>query len=75
LLAADPIAIDELGKEGAIDAARRAQIDIFDDCGRRSEANFRRTMSLLFSRSVASRSIIRPSRCSKVSAVTSGWRC
>ena len=33
VLAADPIAIDELGKEGAIDAARSAQIDIFDDCG------------------------------------------
>jgi hypothetical protein len=31
LLAADPIAIDELGKEGAVDAARSAQIDIFDD--------------------------------------------
>jgi hypothetical protein len=27
LLAADPITIDELGKEGAIDAARSAQID------------------------------------------------
>jgi hypothetical protein len=33
LLAADPIAIDELGEEGAIDASRCAQIDIFDDCG------------------------------------------
>jgi hypothetical protein len=33
LFAADPIPIDELGKEGAIDAARSAQIDIFDNCG------------------------------------------
>jgi hypothetical protein len=32
LLAADPIAIDELGKEGALDAARSAQINIFDGC-------------------------------------------
>ena len=33
LLAADPVTIDELGEEGALDAARRAQIDILDDCG------------------------------------------
>jgi len=32
LLAADPIAIDELGKEGALDAARSAQINVFDGC-------------------------------------------
>ena len=31
LLAADPVAIDQLGEEGALDAARRAQIDILDD--------------------------------------------
>jgi len=29
LLAADPIAIDELGKQGAPDAARSAQINVF----------------------------------------------
>ena len=34
LLAPDPIAIDELGEEGAVDAPRGAQIDIFDDCDR-----------------------------------------
>src|SRR4029434_6483339 len=50
--------------------ARRSTSATIAVCG--SEANFRRTMSLLFSRSVASRSIIRPRRCSKVSAVTSG---
>ena len=33
LLAADPVAVDELGEEGAIEAARRAQIDILDDGG------------------------------------------
>src|SRR5215210_4730599 len=31
LLACDPVAIDELGEEAALDAARRAQIDILDD--------------------------------------------
>jgi hypothetical protein len=31
VLAGDPIAIDELGEEGPVDAARGAQIDIFDD--------------------------------------------
>src|SRR5271154_3700858 len=32
LLATDPIAIDELGEEGTIDAPGSAQIGIFDDC-------------------------------------------
>src|SRR5271155_2284395 len=31
LLAGDPVAIDELGEEGALDTARRPQIDILDD--------------------------------------------
>src|SRR5882757_4203266 len=31
LLARDPVTIDELGEERALDAARRAQIDILDD--------------------------------------------
>ena len=31
LLAADPVAVDKLGEEGALDAARRPQIDILDD--------------------------------------------
>src|SRR5665213_3735638 len=31
LLARDPVTIDQLGKEGPLDAARRAQIDILDD--------------------------------------------
>src|SRR6266545_2133469 len=33
VLASDPIAIDELGQEGTVDAARGTQIDIFDDGG------------------------------------------
>ena len=32
LMAVDPIAGDEPGEDGAVDAARRAQIDIFDAC-------------------------------------------
>ena len=32
LMVVDPIAGDEPGKDGAVDAARRAQIDIFDAC-------------------------------------------
>jgi hypothetical protein len=34
-----------------------------------------RATSRLLSRSVTSRSIMRPSRTSKVSAAASGWRC
>src|ERR1700750_2056462 len=41
----------------------------------RNEANFSRAMRRLFSRSVTSRSIMRPRRCSKASAAMSGWRC
>ena len=33
LLAVDPVAVDELGEEGTVDAARGAQIDVFDDRG------------------------------------------
>ncbi len=33
VLAVDPVAIDQLGKERAVDAARGTQIDIFDDGG------------------------------------------
>ena len=32
LFATDPITVDELGEEGAIDAPRSPQIDVFDDC-------------------------------------------
>jgi len=32
LLAADPVTIDKLGEEGALDAARCPQIYILDDC-------------------------------------------
>jgi hypothetical protein len=32
LMAVDPIADDEPGKDGAVDTARRAQIDIFHTC-------------------------------------------
>jgi hypothetical protein len=38
LLAPDPVAIDKLGEEGALDAARRAEIDILDD-GRLSQSS------------------------------------
>src|SRR5215212_4018790 len=31
LLARDPVAIDQLGEEGALDAARRPQIDVLND--------------------------------------------
>src|SRR6476659_9087979 len=31
LLARDPVTIDQLGEEGTLDAARRAQIDVLDD--------------------------------------------
>jgi len=41
----------------------------------RSEANFRRTMSLLFLSLGCFAIDHQAERCSKVSAVTSGWRC
>jgi hypothetical protein len=43
-MAVDPIAGDEPGEDGAVDAARRTQIDIFDTCvlAQRGELEARR---------------------------------
>ncbi len=75
LLARDPVTIDQLGKEGPLDAARRAQIDILDD-GRltqRGELQARDEALIVALRDLAVDQ--RPSRTSKASVAVSGWRC
>ena len=76
VLARDPVAVAELGEEGALDTARRAQIDILDDSSLAQGGELQAgDEPLVVPLVVTSRSIMRPSRTSKVSAAASGWRC
>src|SRR5437660_12848646 len=74
LMAVDPVAADEPGEDGAVDAARGAQIDILHACALAQRGELSRVVSRLVSRSAASRSTRRPMRSSNDRASRSGDR-
>jgi hypothetical protein len=74
LIAVDPVADDESGEDGAVDAAWRAQIDVFHACALAQRGELEGVVRRLVSRSAASRSTRSPTRSSNDRASRSGDR-
>ena len=70
----DPVASSEFLEQCLVEAARGFEVDVLDDRGLAQVGSLEAAFEALFSRSIASRSIIIARRSSKGSVATSGWR-
>jgi hypothetical protein len=74
LVPCDPLAGNEFLEQRPVEAARGFVVDVLDDSGLAQVGGLEARSRRLFSRSIASRSIIMARRSSKGSVATSGWR-